>query len=131
MAKAGLIAWLFMVCCIAAAGVALAQQAPGSGHGFLIDKHLTAGVNCASCHTEKPPAKAAADSACAKCHTGPNGQFVGVGAKQYAFDGGVTVTVNPHQPHFIEIPCGECHHVHAASVNFCEQCHLMKDMKVP
>jgi len=109
-----------------------AAQAPGTGHGFLIDKHIAAGLKCASCHGASAPTKAVAVAACLTCHNPvANGQFVGSGPRSHPFDGGVTLTFNVHQPHFVDIPCTECHKVHAASVNFCNQCHLMKDVVVP
>src|SRR5579863_1361518 len=45
-----------------------AAAAPGAGHGFLIDKHLAAGLTCASCHANAPPPAAPAMSACTSCH---------------------------------------------------------------
>lgn len=109
-----------------------ADRAPGMGHGFLIDKHISAGLNCTSCHGQGKPTNAVATTVCLTCHKpDASGQFVGNGPKQYGFDGGVTMTFNVHQPHFLEIPCTACHKVHAASVNFCNQCHLMKGMAVP
>ena len=34
-----------------------ALAAPGTGHGFLIDKHMSSGLNCAACHAESPSSK--------------------------------------------------------------------------
>ncbi|HEY1310496.1 MAG TPA: cytochrome c3 family protein, partial [Pseudolabrys sp.] len=49
---------------------ALAQSpTPGAGHGFLIDKHVAAGVTCAKCHTVST-AKAPETAACLSCHGG-------------------------------------------------------------
>lgn len=119
-------------CPLLAGMLAAAERAPGMGHGFLIDKHMAAGLNCASCHGASAPTKAAAATTCLTCHKPDStGRFAGSGAKPYAFDGGVTMTFNVHQPHFLEIQCTSCHKIHAASVNFCNQCHLMKDMVVP
>jgi hypothetical protein len=36
---------------------AQSSSALGAGHGFLIDKHVAAGLTCNKCHTESPPAK--------------------------------------------------------------------------
>lgn len=97
-----------------------AAQAPGAGHGFLIDKHTGAGLDCAACHAESPPAKAPDNAACSKCH----GSYSDIAAKT-AQD-----QPNPHASHLGEIPCASCHHVHQASVIYCTQCHNF-DMKTP
>lgn len=86
---------------------------PGSGHGFLIDKHIGAGLNCASCHHDAPPPKAPAMAACVGCH----GSYQQIAAKTAALQ------PNPHASHVGEIPCASCHHVHKASEVFCDQCH--------
>lgn len=103
-------------------GHAFAQSptAPGAGHGFLIDKHTAAGLNCAACHAETPPAKAPDNAACSKCH----GSYSDLAAKT-AQD-----QPNPHASHLGEIPCASCHHVHQASVTYCSQCHNF-DMNTP
>ena len=95
-----------------------AAQAPGSGHGYLIDKHVTFG--CAACHSETPPAKAPDNAACTKCH----GSYADIAAKSAA------ITPNPHASHLREIPCTSCHHVHQASTTYCAQCHAF-DLNTP
>lgn len=99
---------------------AQSPAAPGAGHGFLIDKHMAAGLNCAACHAESPPAKAPDNSACIKCH----GSYSDIAAKT-AQD-----QPNPHASHLGEIPCASCHHVHKASQVYCAQCHNF-DMNTP
>lgn len=94
--------------------------APGAGHGFLIDKHLAAGLQCASCHKESPPAKAPDMSICENCH----GSYDQIAAKTAGDD------PNPHQSHQGQVPCESCHHVHQASQSFCDQCHAF-GMTVP
>ncbi len=80
-------------------------QAPGSGHGFLIDKHVAAHLTCAQCHIEST-AKAPETATCLSCHGGT-----------YAKLAAMTVDdqPNPHASHRGEVPCAECHHVHMAS----------------
>ena len=53
-------------------GHALAQSAspPGSGHGFLIDKHTAANVDCHACHVEEPASKPPEMAMCLSCHGG-------------------------------------------------------------
>jgi len=99
---------------------AQAPAAPGAGHGYLIDKHAAAGVNCAACHAESPPSKPADQAACVKCH-GTNAQM----ATKTSSD-----QPNPHASHLGEVACTSCHHVHQASVLYCAQCHNF-DLKTP
>jgi hypothetical protein len=99
----------------------LAQTpAPGAGHGFLIDKHVGAGLNCASCHSESPPAKQPDSAVCTKCH----GSYKDIAAKTAADQ------PNPHASHLGDIPCTSCHKIHQASVTYCAQCHNF-DFKTP
>jgi hypothetical protein len=99
----------------------LAQSpAPGAGHGFLIDKHVAAGLNCASCHSESPPAKQPDAAVCSKCH----GSYQDLAAKTAADQ------PNPHASHLGDIPCESCHRIHQASVIYCAQCHNF-DFKAP
>lgn len=50
---------------------AMAQTAvpPNTGHGFLIDRHLAAGVTCNACHTTMP-FQPATTQTCLSCHGG-------------------------------------------------------------
>ena len=86
---------------------------PGSGHGFLIDKHTAAGINCTACHGDAPPPKAPEMTACLGCH----GSYSQIAAKT------ASDQPNPHASHLGELPCSACHHVHKASVTYCDQCH--------
>lgn len=97
-----------------------APVAPGAGHGFLIDKHVAAGLNCAACHSESPPSKQPDAAVCVKCH-GTNAQMAAKTASDQP---------NPHASHLGEIPCTSCHHIHQASVLYCAQCHNF-DLKTP
>ena len=97
-----------------------AGAAPGAGHGFLIDKHAAAGLNCAACHSESPPSKQPDAAVCVKCH-GNNAQMAAKTASDQP---------NPHASHLGEIPCTSCHHIHQASVLYCAQCHNF-DFKTP
>jgi len=91
-----------------------AAQAPGAGHGFLIDKHSEKGVNCAACHAAAPPPAAPAMTVCLGCH---GGSYQAIAAKT------TSVEPNPHASHQGDIPCASCHHIHKASESFCDQCH--------
>lgn len=90
-----------------------AGAAPGAGHGFLIDKHLAAGLNCASCHANAAPPAAPTESVCTSCH----GSYEQIAAKS------ASDNPNPHASHLGNIPCASCHHVHQVSVLYCDQCH--------
>jgi hypothetical protein len=97
--------------------------APPGGivHGLLYEKHLAAGVPCAGCHTENPPAAAADASTCLNCH-GPVSALIAKTAGD---------TPNPHaQAHIGPVPCTACHHIHIASESYCNKCHTF-DMNVP
>ncbi|HML13473.1 MAG TPA: cytochrome c3 family protein [Xanthobacteraceae bacterium] len=117
---------LILVVVSAAAGlpmlyhVAAQAPAPGAGHHFLIDKHVTAGLTCDKCHSETPPAKAPETTACIGCH----GSYSQVAAKTAAD------MPNPHASHLGEVACTNCHHIHKASETACAQCHSF-DMTTP
>ncbi len=99
---------------------AQSPPAPGAGHGFLIDKHAAASLNCNACHMESPPAKQPDNAACAKCH----GSAADLATKTAADQ------PNPHESHLGDIPCASCHHIHRASETYCAKCHNF-DMKTP
>jgi cytochrome c3-like protein len=116
MQRSQLLAFAVIAACAAVFLTLAAAQSPptpGAGHGFLIDKHVAAGLSCNACHAENPPAKAADQSACIKCH----GSYKDIAAKTAADQ------PNPHASHLGDIPCASCHHVHQASVTYCAQCH--------
>ncbi|HLY67284.1 MAG TPA: cytochrome c3 family protein [Chloroflexota bacterium] len=92
---------------------AQAQSAPGAGHGFLIDKHRAAGINCAGCHSAAPPPNVPQMSACLGCH----GSYSQIAAKTASDE------PNPHASHLGELACTACHHVHKASEAVCTECH--------
>ena len=98
--------------------VAQGSMAPGAGHGSLISKHVAAGLTCGKCHTEGTVPETAT---CLSCH----GRTYANLAAQTDKD-----QPNPHASHRGEVPCGECHHVHRASVILCHQCHTY-DMTTP
>ncbi|WP_414643156.1 cytochrome c3 family protein [Bradyrhizobium sp.] len=105
---------------VPAVGVFSQTAAPGSGHGFLIDKHVAAHIGCGQCHTagiSSPPTVVT----CLSCHGGTYQKLAASTAND---------TPNPHESHQGEIPCAECHHVHKASVTLCNQCHTF-DMSTP
>ena len=97
-------------------GYALAQSAspPGSGHGFLIDKHTAAKVDCHACHVEEPASKPPEMTMCLSCHGGTYARLAATTQ---------LVQPNPHASHQGPIPCSVCHHVHSPSRMFCNNCH--------
>src|ERR1035437_2765557 len=62
--------WLPAGALAAPAAPASPTPAPPGGvvRGLLYERHLAAGVPCAACHAEKPPATAADASTCLNCH---------------------------------------------------------------
>jgi len=111
-----------IVCCVliglmqAIVPDALAQSpsAPGVGHGFLINKHVAAGLSCANCHTKNPPMKRPDMATCLACHGGTYEKLAAMTEKNQP---------NPHASHQGPLPCSSCHHVHVASQMFCNNCH--------
>jgi len=104
---------------VAVPALTSAQQPPGTAR--LLTKHLGAGITCAGCHTEKPPAAPVKMAQCFTCH----GDYDKLADKT---DG--KGSHNPHASHNGDLPCESCHHVHKASVNYCASCHQF-DFKVP
>ena len=88
---------------------------------LLIEKHKAAGLNCDACHAENPTKTAPPMVTCTNCH----GKYEVIAEKT-----GKENPHNPHESHQGEVECGECHHVHKASVDFCGQCHQF-GFKVP
>jgi hypothetical protein len=76
---------------------------------LLADKHKAAGIECASCHKETPPAAEAPKDVCLTCHENYKDQ-----AASY---------IDPHNAHTEFTRCSDCHHVHKKSENQCLQCH--------
>jgi hypothetical protein len=103
-------------CCLACAViVALASPwAWGAERPLLIEQHKAAGLACDACHSENPPKAAATMAACQQCH----GEYAKLAQKTQEVK-----PKNPHESHEGEMECGECHHVHKASVDYCAKCH--------
>jgi hypothetical protein len=91
----------------------------------LLTKHQTAGVTCASCHPETPPATAVRATTCLGCH----GDAAKLAAATWR------TTPNPHaSPHLVAPAppqCDTCHHLHRPSENACIQCHQGFGFEVP
>lgn len=98
-----------------------APSAPGSGHGFLIDKHVAAKLSCSACHAESPPRAAPQMTTCLGCHGGTYDKLAETTASDQP---------NPHASHQGPLPCSSCHRVHVASQTFCNTCHNF-DMTTP
>jgi fumarate reductase flavoprotein subunit len=96
--------------------------APAAGQGFLIDAHLAAGLRCAACHSESPPARPVAMATCLRCHGGSYDRLAAATA---------SAQPNPHRSHQGEVPCEACHRIHAASQNYCARCHADFRLKLP
>lgn len=87
-----------------------------SANPELGKKHVQlAGGKCTACHDENPPSKAPPQAKCEKCH----GDLKAVGSKPLPKQG----MVNPHLTHVDELYCSDCHKMHTASKNYCQQCH--------
>ena len=95
--------------------------APGAGHGFLIDRHMAAGLKCTACHPEGHPAQQPDMAVCTNCH-GSYGQIAAKTASDQP---------NPHESHLGSVACATCHHVHRASQTYCAICHTNFNMTTP
>jgi len=82
--------------------------------------HLWNGTSCRNCHGEATPRKAVTTAQCFSCH------------KSYQEVAKLTkgLATNPHESHFGNIDCGQCHKAHRKSELHCNKCHDF-DFKVP
>ncbi len=107
----------------ATAALMAASMGASAADGFLADRHVAKGINCKMCHgpDEKNPQTPTIET-CTACH-----------AKDALVKKTANVKpTNPHvSPHYgSDLDCSNCHFGHAASENFCDQCHQFK-FKVP
>ena len=84
----------------------------------LPPKHLKNGLQCADCHHQEDPTKAAAsDDSCVPCH----GDYPAMAAYTR------NLPVNPHNPParagHPAFLCTECHHQHRPAEVTCLTCH--------
>lgn len=86
-----------------------------TGKLLMSHVHRLAGLACTDCHEgkKKPTAKSVPTAKCLSCHT------------NYEHLAALTEKVdpNPHKSHLGPIDCGNCHHQHTVSANYCGQCH--------
>ena len=91
----------------------------------LLAKHQAAGVTCAVCHPETPPATAVRAPTCLGCH----GDAAKLAAATWR------TAPNPHaSPHLVAPAppqCDTCHHLHRPSENACVRCHEGFVFEVP
>jgi hypothetical protein len=83
---------------------------------LLADKHKAAGVECADCHKETPPATEAPTAVCMTCHAD--------------YKDKASSSIDPHNAHMTYERCGDCHHGHKESENQCMSCHSFS-LKTP
>lgn len=120
-----LVLGLFLLSAAAHAQPAPPAPAPAApanpGVAPLFEKHTDFGVDCITCHDENPPSKPVTMPVCLSCH----GTYDSLADKSDELG-----TTNAHASHNGELDCGNCHHVHQPSVNYCAQCHPF-DLDVP
>jgi hypothetical protein len=82
--------------------------------------HLWNGTSCRGCHGDGDPRNALTTAQCFSCH------------KSYQEVAKLTkdLAINPHESHFGNIDCGQCHKAHQKSKLYCNKCHDC-DFKVP
>ena len=85
------------------------------------NKHVQ-NATCRDCHlTDSPKVKASSEQ-CLECH----GSYEDVAElTMEAFP------VNPHNSHYGNMKCTQCHVIHGRSVLYCNTCHFFPDVKVP
>lgn len=77
--------------------------------------HKENGVQCVDCHETEKPSAPAKMKGCFTCH----GDY-----KSLADLTKDLPEANPHDSHFGELECGECHGIHKPTVIFCnKECH--------
>lgn len=90
----------------------LAFSASAESQTSTAEKHLQAGLACTACHGSDKPGSVPMEK-CLSCH-GPYEAL----AKRTA-----QLPRNPHDSHFGELDCNECHHGHKPNSNYCGTCH--------
>jgi hypothetical protein len=111
---------VLLSCCFLVATCAAAQQKPAAPSSapskpFLAQRHISAGLECASCHGEgkKIPVKSAK---CLECHE----SFKAVAERTK------DMNPNPHANHLVDtdsVECTQCHHGHKTDEIVCLDCH--------
>lgn len=87
------------------------------GKVFTGDKHVTLqGLTCVDCHGDEKGEGEITRDKCLECHV--EADIIESGKKQMDKLGR-----NPHDGHYIDLPCTECHQGHTSDVYFCGQCH--------
>jgi fumarate reductase flavoprotein subunit len=82
---------------------------------FTANRHITAGLECKSCHGEGKKQPVTGDK-CLECHT----SFEEVAKRTQ------DMKPNPHENHITEstdLDCTKCHQGHKADVVYCTNCH--------
>jgi len=116
-----MITWRTVLARSAVLAAALGLMAAGvyaEDAAIMLDEvHKQAGVPCAACHAEQPPAAAPPHGTCVGCH----GSAAEIAAR--TADLLPNPHVSPHLPEGEAQPCADCHHVHAAQEVTCIACH--------
>ena len=82
---------------------------------FLADKHKDLGLACKDCHGEADKADGVAMEQCLSCHESWD--------KLKKAPRAVKLHRNPHDGHYPDLDCNNCHHGHKAMENYCDNCH--------
>jgi hypothetical protein len=97
---------IWAVCC---------AGAPAFSGDFLGDRHKAAGLDCKDCHGDKDKRDGVDMDKCLSCHESY--------AKLKLSPRTAKFHPNPHDGHFVDLDCNNCHHGHKAAENYCDQCH--------
>ncbi len=101
---------LVMALCAVALSVTL-----GYAQDFLADTHKEAGLSCSDCHGDNKKSAGVEMDQCLSCHDSYDSLKESPRTKH--------LEPNPHDGHFIDLDCNNCHHGHKEMENFCHQCH--------
>ena len=82
---------------------------------FLADKHIASGLACNDCHEDKDKKDGVEMDKCLNCHESY--------AKLKLSPRTQKLNPNPHDGHFVDLDCNNCHHGHKVAENYCDQCH--------
>ena len=102
---------------LAAAGLmAMASAAPATVlPATLAERHKALGLECKDCHGTKEKSEGVEMEQCLTCHES--------WAKLKLSARTAKLKPNPHDGHYPDLDCNNCHHGHKAMEIYCDNCH--------
>jgi len=105
----------FAAACLMTLAALAEPAAPATRASFLSEKHGALGLSCKDCHGEADKADGVAMEQCLGCHES--------WAKLKKSARTAKLHPNPHDGHYPDLDCNNCHHGHKAQENYCDSCH--------